>query len=133
MLLTTAYIAQSQITLTRTEAIQIDLKLEICKQVREFNDSLQSVVLLYENTFDLLDERMQNLEKLNFTLQTNWERLQPEITTLQNQNTQLINDVGWYKQERDNLQIKQKKLKRRTWYIAAGCVLSGLIAGIIIK
>ena len=133
MLLTTAYIAQSQITLTRTEAIQIDLKLEICKQVQEFNDSLQSVVLLYENTFDLLDDRMQNLEKLNFTLQTNWQRLQPEIKTLQDINKQLTNDVGWYKQERDKLAIKQKKLKRRTWFIARGAILTGLITGIIVK
>lgn len=129
----TVYTAQSQITLTRTEAEQLDLRLQICKELEEFNDSLQSIIIVYQNTFDLLDERINNLEKLNYRLQTNWQRLQPEVKTLQDQNKQLTNDVGWYKQERNKLAIKQKKLKRRTWYIAGGCVLSGLIAGIIIK
>ena len=53
----TVYTAQSQITLSRTEAEQLDLRLQICKELEEFNDSLQSIVLTYQESFDLLENK----------------------------------------------------------------------------
>ncbi|MCP4521700.1 MAG: hypothetical protein GY827_08445 [Cytophagales bacterium] len=128
-----AYYSQSQITLTRDQAEQIDKRLTICYNLYELNDSLLNVVRTFDLHKSVMNDRMRLLQDNNSKLQRSCDSYKQQDEAMLTQIKFCNTKIAVLQEDLNKSKLKAKKQKRLKWVFLIGGIVGGTVTSLVLR